>query len=238
MSREQDFYIPIKKHFEKQGFDVKAEVNDCDCVCVKDDLMIICEFKLRFNITLVFQGLDRQKLADYVYLCIPKYKGKVGYRNFLKAKNLVTRLGLGLILVNLDNNNSVCEVVVLPQNVGIRKNTKKKNNLIKEYNGRKFDLNQGGQTGQKINTVFRETCIRLLCAFEIEEEISTRKLVAYYGFEKGVTGILYRNALGYFSRTNKKGVYRMSNIGKLALDNIDNEQLVTFFREELKKISV
>ncbi len=234
MKKELDFYAPIKKYFEQQGYDVKAEINDCDCVCVKDDIIVICEFKLHFNISLVFQGMDRQKITDFVYLCIPRYKGRAGYRNFLKAKNLVKRLGLGLIIVNLDSKNTYCEEVVSPICIDIQKNSKKKNNLVKEYNGRTFDLNQGGQTGVKINTAFKETCLKVLCVMEVLGEVSTTELVKNYGFDKNITGILYRNVLKYYIRTEIRAVYKMSDIGYKALNDESNIKLVTFLRENIK----
>ncbi len=232
MKKEQDFYKPIKKHFEKQGFSVKAEVKNCDCVCIKNDLIIICEFKLNFNISLVFQGLERQKITDYVYLCVPKYKGRVGYRNFLKAKSLCKRLGLGFIIVNSDD---VVDVVLEPTNIEVRKNKKKQQNLLKEYNGRTFDLNSGGQTRKKINTAFKEANIKVLCILEIEKEVSGNILHKKYGFDKNITGLLYRNTLKYFIKTQKRGFYEMSQEGKNALFDENNKKLVEFFRDNLKK---
>lgn len=235
-----DLYKPVKEYFENQGFTVKAEVNDCDCVCVKDDLIIICEFKLHFNMSLIFQAMDRQKITDYVYVCIPRYKGRVGYRNFLKAKKLVEKLSLGLIIVSIDTENPECLEVVTPiSNIDeVKKqkiNYKKKNNLLKEYNGRTFDLNTGGQSKRKINTAYKEKCIYVLCILEKEEEVSTRDLVGKYGFDKSITKTLYANALGYFIKTEKFSSYKMSEIGKNALDDIDNEKLVSYFREKISK---
>ncbi len=126
MAKEQELYKPVKKHFVKQGYSVKSEIKDCDCVCIKNEELIICEFKLSFNMSLIFQGLDRQKITDFVYICIPKYKGKVGYKNYLKAKNLCSRLGLGLIIVNTTLKNPTCEEILRPEKVSVRKNKLKK----------------------------------------------------------------------------------------------------------------
>ncbi len=235
MAKEQDFYKPIKRYFEKQGYDVKAEIKDCDCVCVKGEEIIICEFKLAFNMSLVFQGLDRQKITDNVYLCVPKYKGRVGYRNFLKAKNLCSRLGFGLIIVNTTLKSPTCEEVLRPQETGVRKNKPKTERLLKEYNGRTFDLNTGGQTGKKINTAYKETCIKILCILEKEEKISSSILVSKYGFDKNVYRVLYNNPHRYFRKTEERGIYVISEIGKNALNENDNAKLVNYFRNYLKE---
>lgn len=232
--QEEDFYKPIKEYFENEGFNVKAEINDCDCVCVKDDVIVICEFKLSFNISLVFQGMDRQKISDYVYLCIPRYKGRAGYRNFLKAKELVKKLGLGLIIVSLDSKYQTIDIAVEPTLNTDRKNKRKKDSLLKEYNGRNFDLNVGGQTRKKINTAFKEKCIMLLCILEKEEEISTREIMSKYKMDKSITGILYRNIFGFFIKTENYSSYKMSEKGKLELENSDNEKIVSFYREHIK----
>lgn len=234
MKKEEDFYKPIKQYFEKLGYSVKAEVNDCDCVCIKDDIVVICEFKMHFNLSLIYQAMDRQSITDYVYLCVPRYKGRVQYKNHLKARNLVKRLGLGLILVSNDEKMQV-EEVVSPSDFYIRKNSKKKQNLLKEYNGRAFDLNLGGQTGKKINTAFKETSIHLLCIMEKEGQISVKELTKNYGFDKSVYGIMYRNVLGYYEKLGK-GYFEMSDFGKRILENDENAKLVNFFREKIKKI--
>lgn len=240
MKKEEELYIPVKKYFEEKGFTVKAEVNDCDCVCVKDDLIIICEFKLHFNMSLIFQAMDRQKITDYVYVCIPRYKGRAGYRNFLKAKKLVEKLSLGLIIVSVDTKIPECVEVVTPMpyvdEVKKQKiNYKKKENLLKEYNGRTFDLNTGGQSKRKINTAYKEKCIHVLCVLEKEEEVSTKVLIENYGLDKSITRILYNNFLGYFIKTENFSSYKMSKIGKKALDDIENEKLVSYFREKISK---
>ncbi len=236
MAKEIDFYKPIKKHFQDKGFDVKAEIKDCDCVCIKDDIIVICEFKLNFNISLVYQGLDRQKITDYVYLCIPRYKGRVGYKNFVKAKNLVKRLGLGLILVNIDSKYPYCEEILEPIGFNIYKNPKKKQTILKEFNGRKLDLNEGGQTGVKINTAFKERCIKVLCVLEKDGKTSNKDLISKYGFSKEeLNNFLYNNSLRYFVRTEQRGYYKMSKVGENALNDVNNKTLVDFYRDFISR---
>ena len=49
--KETDLYNPIKVFFEAKGYEVKAEVTDCDVVALKkDEEPIIIELKKKFVI--------------------------------------------------------------------------------------------------------------------------------------------------------------------------------------------
>src|SRR5699024_3184699 len=61
---EIDLYMPVQAYFEKLGYTVQAEVNDCDVVAYKDDSLIIIELKLNLNITLLMQAAKRQKITN------------------------------------------------------------------------------------------------------------------------------------------------------------------------------
>src|SRR5207253_2240985 len=51
---EAALYLPVKRFFEKSGFDVKGEVNGCDLVAYRgDEPPVIVELKLRFTLALV-----------------------------------------------------------------------------------------------------------------------------------------------------------------------------------------
>lgn len=62
--KETDLYEPVKKLFEGMGFSVYSEVKDCDLMAVKEEKTIIAELKKSFNITLVYQLLDRQSFLQ------------------------------------------------------------------------------------------------------------------------------------------------------------------------------
>ncbi len=127
------------------------------------------------------------------------------------------------------------EEILRPEKVSVRKNKLKKEKIIKEFNGRTFDLNVGGQTGKKINTAYRETCIKILCILEIEKKISTKKLVNDYGFDKSVYSVLYTNPLGYFLKTEERGLYTASEIGKNELNDVSNKKLVNYYRKSFRE---
>ena len=56
-----------------QGYEVKGEVRGCDLVARRgDEPPVIVELKLRFNLALVLQGIDRLALSERVYLAVPR----------------------------------------------------------------------------------------------------------------------------------------------------------------------
>jgi hypothetical protein len=76
MSSEADLYAPVKRFLERQGYDVKGEVRGCDLVARRgEEPLVIVELKLRFNLALVLQGVERLALSDAVYLAVPRRVG-------------------------------------------------------------------------------------------------------------------------------------------------------------------
>ena len=89
--QETDLYQPVKDFFEAEGYEVKAEINGCDVVAIKDDApTVIVELKTTFSLELVLQGIDRQKLSDDVYLAVPKPDTPIKRKNnqFLDLKQI------------------------------------------------------------------------------------------------------------------------------------------------------
>ena len=102
--KESDLYQPIKDYLDSLGYDTKGEVKDCDITAIKDDELIVVELKKGFTIELLYQAIERQKIADSVYVAIPLPKR--GYKN-PHYKDLVTiskRLEVGLIFVGFTTN--------------------------------------------------------------------------------------------------------------------------------------
>ena len=116
--RETDLYAPVKAFLSGQGYEVKAEVGDCDILAVRgDEDPVVVELKTGANLSLVLQGVDRQDVSDAVYLAMPApaLRGK-RRRRFIQ---LCRRLGLGLLLVHLDATKNWVEAIVDPVIVGI-----------------------------------------------------------------------------------------------------------------------
>lgn len=77
--KESDLYQPIKDYLDSLGYDTKGEVKDCDITAIKDGELIVVELKKGFTIELLYQAIERQKIADSVYVAIPLPKR--GYKN-------------------------------------------------------------------------------------------------------------------------------------------------------------
>ena len=70
--RETDLYPPVKAYLEAQGYQVKAEIGDCDLLARRgEEPPVVVELKLSFSLALVMQGVARQSLFDHVYLAVP-----------------------------------------------------------------------------------------------------------------------------------------------------------------------
>jgi len=156
--KEEDLYEPIRKWLVNNGFAVQAEVVDCDIIGVKDEELHIIELKKGFSLQLVYQCLERQKLSSNVYAAIPNpKKGKRG-KALRNAKTLLSRLGIGLIVVHLYSRNSMVELISEPKVRKVRKNTKRKKRVQKEIDNRSGNYNKGGIKGSVI-TAYREASI-------------------------------------------------------------------------------
>ena len=60
---EVDLYEPVKAFLTAQGYVVRGEVRGCDLVARRgDEKPVIVELKLRFNLALVLQGIERLAL--------------------------------------------------------------------------------------------------------------------------------------------------------------------------------
>src|SRR5437763_11269083 len=102
ITTEAALYRPVKAFLEGQGFEVKGEVCGCDLVaCRADEPPVIVELKLRFNLALVLQGIDRLRITERVYLAVlrPPYRAHGLSPEAASVRRLCRRLGLGLMIV-------------------------------------------------------------------------------------------------------------------------------------------
>ena len=227
--KETDLYEPIRAFLEEEGYQVQAEVKDCDIAAVKDGQLVIVELKKSFNLKLVYQGLERQSLTEQVFVAIPRPKKGAREKSWKDMLKLLKRLELGLLTVALDSPLKTVDVVLEPSDSIAWKNRKKREKLQAELENRQVDANVGGMTRRKIMTAFREKSIRLACLLDKEGQVSTASL-RERGLEDSV-GILSRNYDKWFKRV-EKGVYALSEKGKEALENEDYAKVVAFYRKE------
>ena len=176
--------------------------------------------KTKFSTKLIYQGIKRTHVLDYVYLAIPKPSKKVlKSHNFKEKKTIVRRLELGLILVDIDKNG--VEVLLDPKTYHFKKNKKKKRRLLKEFHLRKTSLNVGGVTKTKIITAYRE--LALLALSQLKDEPKTTKYLREYTGRKKVVSVLQKNYYGWFERISR-GVYKITDAGKTAC--IENSDII------------
>jgi len=213
--QESDLYLPIKNHLQTLGFEVKGEINNCDIVAQKEDLLIIIELKLSLNITLLLQAVDRFSLTDIVYIAIPKqctlYK-----KQSKQVKKLIKRLGIGLMLVDIQKTAQYVEVVFDPQDYTPRINKRKQGTLLKEFSNRIGDTQKGGSTRAKAGlTAYRQRCIRVaqyLTEKPYAKGVEIKKAIG----EEQATSFLSANYYGWFEKVDR-GVYKLSEKGQAEL---------------------
>src|SRR3954466_12554409 len=98
-TRETSLYAPVKRFLESLGFDVKGEICGCDLVALRGDeppVVVIGELKLRFNLELVLQGIERSAACDDVWLAV-RASFRRGRENDRRVRKLCRLLGFGLL---------------------------------------------------------------------------------------------------------------------------------------------
>jgi len=214
--READLYDPIKAYLQAQGYEVKAEIGDCDLLARRgDDPPIIVELKLTFSLALVMQGVARQALFDDVYLAVPVSSDRGWKIRYKDITGLCRRLGLGLLAVRVDAPASV-EAHLDPGPYQPRKNKRRAGRLLREFERRAGDPNTGGVTGIKRITAYRQDALR--CALFLKENGPTKAvLVAASTGAEAAARIMQANHYGWFERIDR-GVYGLTPGGAEGLN--------------------
>lgn len=229
--KEEDLYDPLRKWLVNNGYDVQAEVQSCDVVAIKDDEMTIIELKKSFNLQLVYQCMERQKIGKYVYAAVAApSKNKIKIKNLQKAEALLRRLGIGLILISLYSTSSLVEVRLQPSVVSTKKNPKKKNRVLKELEKRSGEYNVGGKQG-KIVSAYRESAIHIYCLLQKEIEASPGELVKM-GAPANTGVILRDNHYGWFHKIARAKYTFDVDMAEIKAEFGD---VVDFFESELSK---
>lgn len=210
---EKDMYQPIKDFLTDLGYDVKAEVKNVDIVAMKEDQVIIIEMKKSLSLKLLYQGCNRQKMYQDVYLAIldPGIK-QIRTKSFKEKEHIIRRLNLGLIIV--DMSKLEVKIIFDPSPYHLRTNYKKKKLLLEEFKSRVQSNNTGGVIREKIMTAYKERVIEIAKTLTTGP-LSTKRIREQTGNNK-VTKILYDNFYGWFERIDR-GVYQLSEKGKVEL---------------------
>ena len=215
---EAALYSPVKQFLERQGYEVKGEVRGCDLVARRgDEPPVIVELKLRFNLSLVLQGIDRLAVTERVYLAVPRPERRA--RGGLLAperpeiRKLCRRLGLGLMLVGLTRNT----VEILEEPVPYRPRQAKSRalRLLDEFSRRVGDANVGGAVGVPLVTAYRQDALRCARALAVGGPMRVGALRSAAEVPRAAR-ILQRNVYGWFDRIDR-GIYRLTPEGDQAL---------------------
>jgi hypothetical protein len=218
---ESDLYLPLKRAFEAQGFAVFGEVNACDLVARRGDELLIVEMKCAFNLELVFQGLERQRATETVYLAF-EAPARYDKKRWMGMKRLCRRLGLGLIVVRMNRKqrgaklDGIPDVLLDPAPYKPRIDARRRKLILHEIGRRSGDYNVGGSTRRKIVTAYREDALRI--AQQLKTLGPSRVRTLALGVEcKNAGSILLNNYYGWFQRLGR-GTYQLTDQGERALE--------------------
>lgn len=207
--RETDLFQPVRQYLLHQGYDVSAEVKDCDVVATRGAELIVIELKTTANIRLLIQAVERQKVTPSVYVALPE----PGRRNshFRGVEHLLRRLGLGLMTVRFGPLGPAVIQCFEPAPLAPAIQPNKQNAVLQEIAGRSESLNVGGSNNTKIMTAYRETALFIACCLERLGPCTPGALRAL-GTGERTTSILSKNYYGWFERVSR-GVYRVTRDG-------------------------
>jgi hypothetical protein len=204
---ETDLYLPVKRFLEAQGYDVKAEIGDCDVMAVRGgEPPVIVELKTGFTLQLLLQGINRQAVTDTVYLAIPEPKRSLP-SDILR---LCKRLGLGLLVVNRE----WVEAYLDPAPYQSRKAPRRKAVLLKEFQRRVGDPNSGGSSKRPLVTAYRQDALRCVKFLKTTGASKVSDIVAQTKVDR-TAAILRRDVYGWFMKRDR-GIYSLSAKGEAA----------------------
>ncbi len=213
---ESELSLPVKRFLEAAGYTVKTEVQTCDLVAVRgDEPPVVVELKARLNLTLLLQAVDRLAVADTVYIAVPGKPGGEAGPYDRRVRKLCRLIGLGLIAVEFRTGAPTIHVLEEPGPYQPRKDAKRRRKLLREFTLRRGDPNQGGVTGVKLVTAYRQAALRL--ALYLNAGPASPKALAQATGVTGAAAILQRNVYGWFERVDR-GVYQVTDAGRRALD--------------------
>lgn len=209
--KEADLYPDLKAFLEGQGYEVKAEIGACDIMAMRaGEPAVIVEMKLSFTLGLVLQGAARQSMFDDVYLAVPAPKKgwPARYKDILA---LCRRLGLGLLVVSIGQG---VEAHLDPAPYQPRRATARAGKLLREFQRRVGDPNQGGTTGVKRMTAYRQDALR--CVAALAGGPLKASVVAQAAAVSKAATLMRADHYGWFERV-ALGIYALTPKGQAAL---------------------
>ncbi|WP_300513618.1 DUF2161 family putative PD-(D/E)XK-type phosphodiesterase [Aliiroseovarius sp.] len=208
--KETELYAPVKAWLEGMGYEVKGEVGAADVVALREGAEpLVVELKTGFSLTLLQQACARQAVTDAVYVAVPRWTGKAGWRAFKGNTGLCKRLGLGVLSVRL--KDGFVQVHADPGPYQPRKSALRKSRLLGEFAKRAGDPNQGGTRGRVV-TAYRQDAERCRDYLAEHGAARGRDVARATGVEKATT-IMRDNHYGWFEKV-ETGVYRLFDVSE------------------------
>ena len=211
--KESDLYPPLKQFLESQNYEVKGEVEGCDVLAVRgEEAPIIVELKLSLNLNVILQAVERLSLTQKVYIGIPKQCSNLS-RQRKHIIKLLRMLGLGLVVIDLEQVRVKVDVVLDPVEYKPRKSKYRQERLLGEFMQRVGDPNLGGAEKRKgIMTAYRQRAL-IIARFLQKQGPSKASTIAQIVEDPKARDILYKNVYGWFERVSR-GVYGLSPRGE------------------------
>lgn len=232
--KECELYAPLKECFEKMDYTVRGEVKNCDFVAEKDGHFVAVEMKMAFSLKLVYQGLERRKAADEVYVCIPRPKKGTRQKSWRNMFALLKEIDMGLITVAIDSPLKTVEVVL--ESGKNKTSERKRESLKKEFEGRFFDLNTGGINKTKLVTAYREKSVKMAALCSLKGELSTKD-ARELGLGNSEIILLRDNYYGWFERV-RRGVYAVNEKGINEAKDKKTERLFEYYTNLFKEMDI
>jgi hypothetical protein len=227
--RETELYQPIRDYLVRHGYTVRAEVEHCDVTATKGETLVIVELKRRMSPDLLIQATDRQRITDGVYVALPG-PPELGRRSRWRGvMRLLRRLELGLLTVSFGKGASRVDVVFHPLPYQRQKQRRRQRAVLREMSARSDNRNEGGSSGRRLITAYREQAIHIACALDRFGPLAPRQLRAL-GTGGKTLSILSNNYYGWFTRIDR-GVYALTAGGVASLS--DYPDLAAQYRKAL-----
>jgi hypothetical protein len=208
---EYELFLPIKTLLKRQGFHVQGEVQSLDILAIKDNETIAVELKLAVNLKLIYQAVDRLKIADYVYVALPHQVIQAQQQYHQYFLGLLRKLEIGLISVQGDQAFVVLEAKSFLPEQSQKRNLKRRASLIKEFLGRGDSEQTGGVQGKRM-TAYRLRVMKLHQAMQPQTLYTAKQLKQLTGVEDAYA-ILHHNYYGWFKKV-KRGHYALVDVSK------------------------
>lgn len=232
--KEEDLYAPVRDYFEGLGYSVNGEVLHCDVTAVKDHVLVVIEMKTSLNLDVILQAVQRQKVADFAYIAVPKNSKIMHKKRWQNICHLLKRLELGLLLVTIKKTNSFAEEALQPlpfdRAKSISSAQRRRKAMIHEIQERHGDYNTGGSTRKKLVTSYRETVIQIAVILKEYGPCAVKRIREVGKLPEKTGKILIKNHYGWFEKESR-GVYRLTDKALAELENY--RELAEHYRNNL-----